>query len=59
MPRFTQIANAVLWAAAILSAALLDAPPMLTAILLPTLAVCAILTNNRSPHCSPLQRGGS
>lgn len=45
MTRKLFLANAVLWAAAILSAALLGAPQMLTVILLPTLAACALISN--------------
>lgn len=37
------IAQAILWAAATLSAALLRAPAMLSLVLLPTLGSCAIL----------------
>ena len=37
-------ANSMLWAAAIVAAALLKAPAVLTLLLLPSLAVCALLT---------------
>jgi len=37
------IANAILWAAAIIAAAIMHAPPVLCTILLPTLAATALL----------------
>jgi hypothetical protein len=40
-------ANAVLWAAAIVAAAIVGAPGMLTLVLLPSLAVVAVLVMNR------------
>jgi len=43
------IANAILWASAIIASAIVDAPVVLSAILLPTLATCAlILTRDKS-----------
>lgn len=38
------IANGILWAAAILATAIVGAPPVLSVILLPTLATCSFLT---------------
>jgi hypothetical protein len=38
------IANAVLWAGAIFAAGILGAPPVLSAVLLPTLATCSLIT---------------
>jgi hypothetical protein len=43
MNRTPFISNAVLWAAAILASAIVGAPPVLSAILLPALAACALL----------------
>ncbi|MES2130156.1 MAG: hypothetical protein V4463_23035 [Pseudomonadota bacterium] len=43
MPRHHVLAQACLWAAAIIGAALLGAPRFLTGILLPVLATCALL----------------
>ena len=37
------ISNAILWAAAIIAAALLGAPNVLTVALLPALAACSVL----------------
>jgi hypothetical protein len=37
------IANAILWAAAILASALVGAPSVLSALLLPTLAIASLL----------------
>jgi len=37
-------ANAVLWAAAVVAAAVLDAPPVISQILLPWLAVISVLS---------------
>lgn len=37
-------ANAVLWAAAVVAAAVLDAPPVVSQILLPWLAVVSVLS---------------
>jgi len=36
--------NAVLWAAAVVAAAVLDAPPIISQILLPSLAVFSVLS---------------
>jgi len=36
--------NAVLWAAAVVAAAVLDAPPVISQILLPSLAVFSVLS---------------
>jgi len=41
-------ANAVLWAAAVLAAAVLDAPPVIGQILLPWLAVVSVVTTGPS-----------
>ncbi len=49
------MANAVLWAAAVVAAAVLDAPPVIGQILLPWLAVASMLTNGPS---ACFQRGG-
>ena len=46
------VSNGVLWAAAIIASALLGAPPILSTILLPTLAVCALTTlSERRRRC--------
>jgi hypothetical protein len=37
------IANAILWASAIIAAAVLRAPTVLTLVLLPSLAACSLL----------------
>jgi hypothetical protein len=37
------IANAILWASAIIASAIVGAPAVLSAILLPTLATCALI----------------
>ena len=44
MNRMQIISNAVLWAGAIFASAILGAPPILSAVLLPTLAACALIT---------------
>ncbi|HJW06166.1 MAG TPA: hypothetical protein VJ527_06675 [Rhodanobacter sp.] len=49
------MANAVLWAAAVVAAAVLDAPPVIGQILLPWLAVASMLTTGPS---ACFQRGG-
>ncbi len=41
--RTKTIGDAILWAAAILSSALVDAPVVLTLIILPALAVCSLV----------------
>jgi hypothetical protein len=43
------IANAVLWAAAIIAAAILGAPPVLTYALLPSLGFVSLLLGWRAP----------
>ena len=43
MSRRYYVSNAILWAAAILTSALVGAPPILTTILLPSLAVSALM----------------
>ena len=43
MDRKYFIANAILWATAILASALLGAPRVLSTILLPALAVCSLV----------------
>jgi hypothetical protein len=48
-------ANAVLWAAAVLAAAVLDAPPVIGQILLPWLAVVSVVTTGPS---ACFKRGG-
>ena len=48
------ISNAVLWAAAILASAIVGAPPVLSALLLPGLAACSFLVTGprfRAPEC--------
>jgi hypothetical protein len=47
--------NAVLWAAAVVAAAVLDAPPIISQILLPSLAVFSVLTTG--PNAC-FKRGG-
>jgi hypothetical protein len=52
MNRMLMISNAVLWAGAIFASAILGGPPILTAVLLPTLAACALITiGERSSRC--------
>ena len=52
MNRMLMISNAVLWAGAIFAAAILGAPTILTAVLLPTLAACALITiGGRNQGC--------
>jgi hypothetical protein len=48
-------ANAVLWAAAVVAAAVLDAPPVIGQILLPWLAVVSVVTTGSS---ACFKRGG-
>ena len=43
MQRRHFVSNAILWATAILVSAILDAPPFLTTVLLPSLATTALL----------------
>jgi hypothetical protein len=43
MSKSKTIGDAILWAAAILSSALVDAPVVLTLIILPALAVCSLV----------------
>ena len=45
MSKHQRLANAVLWAAAILTSALLGSPPFFSLILLPTLATLALLSS--------------
>jgi hypothetical protein len=49
MDRTHHLANAVLWASAIVASAILGAPAMLSLLLLPSLAACAlVVTRPRS-----------
>jgi len=53
MNRMLMISNAVLWAGAIFASAILGGPPILTAVLLPTLAACALITiGERKTGCA-------
>ena len=45
MSRHPRLANAALWAAAILASALMGSPPFFSLILLPTLATLALLSS--------------
>jgi hypothetical protein len=48
------ISNAILWAAAILASAIVGAPPIFSTVLLPSLAVSALLATrprSRTTHC--------
>ena len=46
------VGHALLWAAAILAAALVGAPPLLSGLLLPVLAAVALLMASRTqPRC--------
>ncbi|HEY6985697.1 MAG TPA: hypothetical protein VH375_06430 [Rhodanobacteraceae bacterium] len=46
------VAQAVLWAAAIFASAILDAPPVLSGVLLPALAASALISlRERRRHC--------
>ncbi len=52
MNRMMIVSNAVLWAGAIFASAILGAPPILSAVLLPTLAACALITlSERKTRC--------
>jgi len=44
MNRMQLVSQAVLWAAAIFASAILGAPGILSAVLLPTLATCALIS---------------
>ena len=44
------ISNAILWAAAIIAAAIAGAPPFFSAVLLPTLATSALLATWPKPR---------
>jgi hypothetical protein len=50
--------NAILWATAILAAAIFDAPQFLTLVLLPSLAAMSLLvtTSQRKPVPCPVER---
>ena len=48
MSKHQRVANAVLWAAAILASAVMGAPPFFSLILLPTLATLALLNSTRA-----------
>lgn len=52
MSRRYYVSNAMLWAAAILTSALVGAPPILTTILLPSLAVSALMVTRPKPAIS-------
>ena len=43
------IANAILWACAIIASAVVEAPFVLTVILLPALAVCSLFVSRPRP----------
>ena len=51
MSRNLLVTNAILWAAAIVAAALLHAPPFLSAVLLPILGTMALLFGARARTC--------
>jgi len=52
MNRMLIVSNAILWAGAIFASAILGAPPILTAVFLPTLAACALITlAERNARC--------
>ena len=52
MNRTLMFSNAILWAGAIFASAILGAPPILSAVLLPTLAGCALITlAERNSRC--------
>lgn len=56
MSRSNTIANAILWAAAIIASAILGAPTTLTVILLPSLATTSLVIGERrstSRSCQP------
>jgi hypothetical protein len=53
MKRMPFVSNAILWAGAIFASAILGGPPILTAVLLPTLAACALITlAERNARCA-------
>lgn len=45
-------ANAILWAAAILASALVGSPPIFSTVLLPALAVSALLATRPEPRAT-------
>ena len=47
------VANAILWASAIVASAIVGAPAYFTTILLPALATTALLTTWPKPECVP------
>lgn len=49
--------NAILWAAAILTSALVGAPPVFTTVLLPSLAVSALLATRPTTRAAGCQTG--
>lgn len=49
MSKSKTIGDAILWAAAILASALVDAPVVLTLIILPALAVCSLVLLRQKP----------
>ena len=57
MNRKSFVANAILWAAAIIASAVVDAPFVLTAILLPALAVCSLFVSRPRPPRTTSSQG--
>jgi len=56
MNRKLLISNAILWAAAIIASALSRSSPFYTTILLPSLAVSALLVSRPEPRSRPCAR---
>ena len=55
MNRKFYLANAILWASAIIASAILEAPSALTLILLPSLATCALVVTRPKARASECQ----
>jgi hypothetical protein len=49
------ISNAILWAAAIIASAIVGAPPVFSAILLPALAACSLLVTRPKSRITECQ----
>jgi hypothetical protein len=50
MNKATYLSNAILWASAIIAAAILNAPSIMTTVLLPSLAVASLILNSKMPE---------
>jgi hypothetical protein len=56
MNRTHLVTNAILWGAAIVASAIVGAPPVLSGILLPALAACALVATRRAPGAAECRR---